>query len=129
MNRLNISSGTDWEALVAYSRAVRLGNSVEVAGTTAVDDDGEVVGRDDPYVQSIFVLEKIERALQAAGATRYDVVRTRMYVTNIADWEQVGRAHGEFFRGVNPVTTLVQVSALIAPFLLVEIEATAIINS
>lgn len=128
MNRLNISSGTQWEALIAYSRAVRIGNIVEVAGTTAIDDDGNLVGRDDPYTQTVFILEKIERALLAAGASRHHVIRTRMFVTDISQWEEIGRAHGEFFHMINPVASMVEVNALISEGLLVEIEVSAVIQ-
>ncbi|MCI0398935.1 MAG: RidA family protein [Chloroflexi bacterium] len=125
--RQNISSGAQWEDIVGYSRAVRLGNVVEVAGTTAVDENGAVVGPGDPYVQTHFILGKIERALQAAGARLEDVVRTRLFVTDISRWEEAGRAHGEFFRAIKPAATMVEVRALISPELLVEIEVTAII--
>ena len=123
-----ISSGTAWEEIVGYSRAVRIGNLVEVAGTTAVDEAGNVVGVDDPGAQTRYILQKIEKALTAAGATMQDVVRTRMFVTDISRWEAVGRAHGECFRDVKPVATMVEVSALIVPELLVEIEVTAVID-
>ena len=126
--RINISSGTKWEDIVGYSRAVRVGNIVEVAGTTAVDENGQVVGAGNSYEQARFALEKIERALQSAGASLNDVVRTRMFVTDIQQWEQIGRAHGEFFREIKPAATMVEVKALISPELLVEIEATAIIS-
>lgn len=121
-----ISSGAPWEDIVGYSRAVRVGNVVEVAGTTAVDESGQVVGAADPATQTRYILQKIERALEQAGARLADVVRTRMFVTDIAQWEAIGRAHGEFFKDIKPVATLVQISALIDPELLVEIEATAI---
>jgi len=124
--RLNISSGAKWEDIVGYSRAVRIGNVVEVAGTTALDEWGAVAGAGDLYAPTRFILDKIERALAAAGATLGDVVRTRIFVTDISRWEEVGRAHGEVFRDVRPASTMVQVSALIGPELLVEIEATAI---
>jgi enamine deaminase RidA (YjgF/YER057c/UK114 family) len=126
--RLNISSGAKWEDIVGYSRAVRLGNVIEVAGTTAVDEDGSVVGLQNPYEQTRFILSKIEKALQAAGASLEDVIRTRMYVVDISRWEEVGRAHGEFFRQIKPAASMVEVKALISPDLLVEIEATAILN-
>lgn len=125
--RTTIGSGTVWEAAVGYSRAVRVGNVVEVAGTTAVDAAGQVVGAGDAYVQARYVLAKIERALAEAGAALGDVVRTRMFVTDIAQWQEVGRAHGEVFAAIRPVATLVGVAALIDPALLVEIEASAII--
>jgi enamine deaminase RidA (YjgF/YER057c/UK114 family) len=126
---MNISSGAQWEEIVGYSRAVRIGNLVEVAGTTAVDENGQVVGAGDPYAQARFALGKIERALKQAGASLEDVIRTRLFVTDIHAWEEVGRAHGEFFRAIKPAATLVQVSALISPELLVEIEATAVITA
>ncbi len=127
--RQRISSGAAWEEIVGYSRAVRVGNVVEVAGTTAVDDDGNVVGVDDLAAQTRYILQKIEKALLAAGATMQDVVRTRLFVTDISRWEEVGRAHGEFFHTIKPVATMVEVSALISPELLVEIEVTAVIEA
>lgn len=126
--RINISSGAKWEDIVGYSRAVRTGNIIEVAGTTAVDGQGNVVGKGDPYLQARYALQKIELALQAAGASMKDVVRTRMFVTDISQWEAVGRAHGEFFGQIKPAATMVEVRALIDPELLVEIEATAVIS-
>lgn len=126
--RQNIASGTVWESIVGYSRAVRVGNIVHVAGTTAVDDNGQIVGLNDPYAQTVFIIQKIERALQQAGATLNDVVRTRLYVTDATQWEAVGRAHGEFFKDIRPVCTLVEVSALIGAEYLVEIEAEAILQ-
>jgi enamine deaminase RidA (YjgF/YER057c/UK114 family) len=128
MNRINISSGAKWEDKVGYSRAVRVGDIIEVAGTTAVDN-GNVVGLNDAYFQTKVVLQKIEKALIEAGASLKDVVRTRMFVTDISQWEKIGKAHGEFFRVIKPVTTMVEVKALIDPEMLVEIEATAIISS
>jgi enamine deaminase RidA (YjgF/YER057c/UK114 family) len=127
MTRRNISSGAAWEETVGYSRAVRIGNLIEVAGTTAIDGRGEVVGPDDPYVQAKFALEKIGRALVEAGAGFENVIRTRIFVTDIARWEEVGRAHGEIFRDIRPASTLVQVASLVRPDLLVEIEATAVV--
>ena len=125
--RLNISSGAAWEDIVGYSRAVKMGNLVEVAGTTAVDEDGNVIGLNDPGAQAHYILQKIEKALQAAGASMQDVIRTRMFVTDISRWEEVGRAHGAFFREVKPVATMVEVKALISPELMVEIEVTAVL--
>jgi enamine deaminase RidA (YjgF/YER057c/UK114 family) len=124
--RQNISSGAKWEEIVGYSRAVRIGNIVEVAGTTAVDEAGNIIAPNDPYQQTLFILNKIEKALIEAGATLQDVVRTRMFVTDITQWEAVGRAHGEYFRHIKPAATMVEVRALIDPQLLIEIEVTAI---
>jgi len=127
IKRINISSGAKWEDIVGYSRAVRIGNIIEVAGTTAVDADGQVVGRDDPFEQARFILAKIERALTEAGARMQDVVRTRMFVTDISRWEEVGWAHGLYFKDIKPCATMVEVKSLISPELFVEIEATAIV--
>lgn len=126
MKRQNIPSGAVWEDQVGYSRAVRVGNVVEVSGTTATDGDS-VIGIGNPYEQTIYALRKIEQALAQAGAALADVVRTRIYLTDISQWQEVGRAHGEFFRNIKPASTMVQVSALIHPDHLVEIEATAIL--
>ncbi len=129
MQRTNYSSGAKWEPIVGYSRAVRVGNIIEVTGTVAADENNDLVGGNSAYEQTKFVLQKIEAVLQRAGASLKDVVRTRIFVTDISRWEEYGRAHGEFFKDIRPCTTMVEVSKLISPEYLVEIEASAIVEN
>lgn len=126
--RINISSGAKWEDIVGYSRAVKMGNIIEVTGTVAVDDNSQLVGKSNAYEQTHFILGKIEKVLQQAGAGLKDVVRTRMFVTDISRWEEYGRAHGEYFSSIKPCTSMIEVKGLIEPDYLIEIEATAILG-
>jgi enamine deaminase RidA (YjgF/YER057c/UK114 family) len=126
--RKNFSSGAPWEDLVGYSRAVRVGNNIEVTGTVAVDDDGNVVGKGNAYEQTVFAIKKIQNILEQAGASLEDVVRTRMFVTDISKWEEYGKAHREFFGAIKPCTSMIEISKLISHEYLIEIEATAIVD-
>jgi enamine deaminase RidA (YjgF/YER057c/UK114 family) len=129
MQRVNYASGAQWEEIVGYSRAVRIGNLVEVTGTVAVDENNQVVGVNNAYEQTRYILQKIEKVLERAGASMKDVIRTRIYVTDISRWEEYGKAHGEYFRKIKPCTTMVEIKGLISPEYLVEIEATALLQS
>jgi|SRR5215831_6511814 len=128
MQRKNFSSGTHWESIVGYSRAVRVGDSVYVSGTTATKKEGKIVGAGNPYTQAIQIIKNIETALQSVGAALKDIVRTRIFVTNINSWEEVGKAHAQYFKKIRPATTLVEVSRLINPEMLVEIEVDALVT-
>ena len=127
-SRINFNSGSKWEDRVGYSRVVRVGNHIEVSGTVAADENGQVVGKNDPYRQAFYILQKIEKALQQAGASLNDVVRTRMFVTDITKFDEYGRAHGEFFRHIKPCTSMLEVKGLVEKEYMIEIEATAILN-
>lgn len=122
-----VSSGAVWEDIVGYSRAIRVGNVIEVAGTTAVNEEGKLIGLGDPYKQAIFIIQKAQKALHELGADLKDVIRTRIYTTDISQWEEIGKAHGEFFKEVKPAATMIEVSKLISPDILVEIEFSAMV--
>ena len=126
--RINFSSGAKWEDFIGYSRAVKIGNTIEVTGTVAVDENNNLIGEGSAYLQTKFILQKIESVLQQAGAEMRDVVRTRMFVTDISQWEEYGKAHGEYFKNIKPCTSMIEVKGLIAPEYLIEIEATAIVE-
>jgi enamine deaminase RidA (YjgF/YER057c/UK114 family) len=128
MKRTNFSTNTNWESIVGYSRAVRIGNTIEVTGTVSIDSEGNLVGGDSAYEQTLYICSKIEVAIKKLGGTLKDVIRTRLYVTDISRWEEYGRAHGQFFSEIRPCTTMVEVKALISPEFLVEIEASAIVD-
>ena len=128
-NRINFSSGAVWEDVVGYSRAVKIGNHIEVSGTVAADENGHAVGRDDAYQQTVFIIQKIEKVLKEAGASLKDVIRTRMFVTDISRFEEYAKAHGEFFSSIKPCTSMIEVKSLITPEFLIEIEATAVASS
>ncbi|MGZ8522988.1 MAG: RidA family protein [Chitinophagaceae bacterium] len=129
MQRTNYSSGAKWEDIVGYSRAVKIGNIIEITGTVAVDENNLLVGKDNAYDQTKFIIEKIQKILLLAGSSLKDVIRTRMFVTDISRWEEYGRAHGEFFNEIKPCTSMIEISALIEPSYMIEIEATAILSS
>ena len=129
MSRINISTGAKWEDIVGYSRAVKIGNLIEVTGTVATDNSGELVGKNDTYIQTKFIILKVEKVLEQLGASLNDVIRTRIFTTDISQWESIGKAHGEFFGSIKPCTTMVEVSALIGKDYLVEIEFTAVLDN
>ncbi len=129
MQRVNFGSGAKWEEIIGYSRAVKIGNVIEVSGTVAADESHDVVGKDNPYEQTKFILQKIEKVLERAGATMKDVIRTRIFITDVSSWEEIGKAHGEVFHAIKPCTTMVVISALLSPEYIVEIEATALLQN